>query len=143
MFLSFLIILPACERVEQLSEDYKAKHIKTTDPTPHRSYSKAQRKDYPAFDLNSLVVQEFFERLGLEKAEHLITFQQPTEEYSPWKGVPAQAEKRESNGVRPTTWAQAALTSLNSKVNVFNPADNSKGSHISTREGPYLVANSL
>lgn len=36
-------------------------------------------------------------------------------------------EKKETNGDGPTTWAQAALTSLNNKANVANAAVNSKG----------------
>lgn len=125
--LPFLTILPACERVDQLSRDYKEQPIKKPDPPRHRSSLKAQRKEHPAFDINFRVVQEFLTRLSLEKAEHLITFQQPSEEYSPWKGVGAQMEKKETNGDGPTTWAQAALTSLNNKANVVNTAANSKG----------------
>lgn len=143
MFLTSLTLLPACERIEQLSQDYKAQHIKKPDPPRHRSSWKAQRKDYPAFDINLQVVQEFFARLGLEKAEHLIAFQQPSEEYSAWKGVGVQVENKESNGVGPTTWAQAALTSVNKNVNVSNSADTSKGLYISARKRLCLVADAL
>lgn len=143
MFLTHLIIFLACERIEQLSQDYKEQPIKRPDPPRHRLSCKAQRKDYPAFNINLRVVQEFLARLGLEKAEHLITFQQPSEEYSPWKGVGVQVVKKVSNGDGPTTWAQAALTSLNNKLNMVNTADNSVGSFFSAGEGRYLVADSL
>lgn len=39
-------------------------------------------------------------------------------------------EKKETNGDGPTTWAQAALTSLNNKANVVNTAANSKGLYL-------------
>lgn len=143
VFLTYLTILPACERIEQLSQDYKAQHIKKPDPPRHRSSWKAQRKDYPAFDINLQVVQEFFARLSLEKAEHLIEFQHPSEEYSPWKGVGVPVEKKEINGVGPTTWAQAALTSVNNKVNVSNSADTSKGLYIFAIEGLCFLADAL
>lgn len=125
--MTFLIVSPACERIEKLSREYKEQSLKKPDPPRQRLSLKAQRKDYPAFDINLRVAQEFLARLGLEKAEDLITFQQPSEEYSPWKGLGVQMEKKESNGDGPTTWAQAALTSLNNKAGVVNAAVNSKG----------------
>ena len=51
-------------------------------------------------------------------------------------------EKKESNGDGPTTWAQAALTSLNNKAGVVNTAVNSKGSYILAGKGPCFVADS-
>lgn len=142
LYHKILTKLPACERVEQLSQDYKEQLTKRPNPPKHKSFSKAQRKEHPVFDINLRVVQEFLARLGNEKTEHLITFQQPLEEYSPWKGVAVQVDKKVSNGDGPTTWAQAALTSLNNKLNVVNAADNPKGLYISASIGSCLVAES-
>lgn len=136
VFLTWLTRLLAIERVEQLFKDYKKQEIKKPAPSRQRSSLRAQRKEYPAFDINPHVAQELLARLGLEKVEHLVTFQQPSEEYSPWKEVGVKVDK-ESNREGPTTWAQAALTSLN-KVQMVNGADNPKGSCISAEKGHTL-----
>ncbi|MCJ1463733.1 hypothetical protein MMC07_002342 [Pseudocyphellaria aurata] len=128
-----VVPLSTIEHVEQLFKDYKQQEIKTSAPPRQRSSLRARRTQYPAFDINPHVAHELLARLGLEKIEHLVTFQQPSEEYSPWKEVGVMVEK-EPNREGPTTWAQAALTSLN-KAHMVNAADSAK---VSSK--PKLVA---
>ncbi len=123
----FLTIVPAYEHLEKLSQDYKEQILKRPDPQRQRSSSKPARKEFPAFDINIRVAEEFLARLKLEETKHHVTFQQPSEEYSPWKGVEAHVEKKDSKEHGPTTWAQAALTSLHNKTNSFNMGDTPKG----------------
>lgn len=97
------------------------------EPTKKRSSGKPVRPEYPAFDINLVVAREFLSRLKLHNAEHPITFQQPSEEYSPWKGVEVQVEKKMSTEDGPTTWAQAAHAAANNKKPVNNVTETLKG----------------
>lgn len=83
------------------------------------------------FDINIQVAEEFLVRQKvMGEFQNHISFQQPSEEYSLWKGAEVAGEKKGSKEQRPTTWAQAALTSLQSKSSSLTTADTPKGQYL-------------
>lgn len=82
------------------------------------------------FDINLQVAEEFLVRQKMQgELQNHITFQQPSEEYSLWKGVEVAVEKKYSKEDGPTTWAQAALTSLQNKSSSLTTVDTPKGQY--------------
>lgn len=83
------------------------------------------------FDINLQVAEEFLVRQKIigELQSH-ISFQQPSEEYSLWKGVEVAVGKKDSKEQGPTTWAQAALTSLQNKSSSLTTVDTPKGQYL-------------
>lgn len=80
------------------------------------------------FDINLQVAEEFLIRQKVQgDLQNHIIFQQSSEEYSLWKGVEAAEEKKDSKQDGPTTWAQAALTSLQHKSTSSTTVDTPRG----------------
>lgn len=79
------------------------------------------------FDINLRVAEEFLVRQKITgELQNHISFQQPSEEYSLWKGE-VDVGKKDSKEHGPTTWAQAALTSLQKKSSSLTTIDTPKG----------------
>lgn len=130
--LSLLKDTSAFEHVEQLHQ--KSKEIKPTpkDASRPKSSGKPAKKEHPAFDLNPLIAQNFLARLKCLKEEdptserriffqetensESLTFQQPNEQYTPWKDLEIEEEKPQVAEERPSTWAEA----LRRKQNLAN-----------------------
>lgn len=85
--------------------------VKALDPPKKRLSWKNVRKEHPAFDINTQVALEFVKRTEVEESKTMVEFQKPSEEYSPWKGVEVQQEKKEVKEERPSTFAQALAKS--------------------------------
>ena len=82
------------------------------------------------FDINLQVAEEFLVRQKIQgELQNHITFQQPSEEYSLWKGVEVAVGKKDSKEDGPTTWAQAALTNLQIKSGSSATVDTPKGQY--------------
>lgn len=80
------------------------------------------------FDINLQVAEEFLVRQRMiGELQNHITFQQPSEEYSLWKGLEVAVGKKDFKERGPTTWAQAALTSLQNKSSSSTIIDTPKG----------------
>ena len=93
---------------------------------------KPPKKEYPTFDINPRVAREYLERLRTrkeqdadeeqrvffnEKENHeAVHFQQPNEQYTPWKDLVVEEEKSEIIEGPPTSWAEA----LRRKQNLAN-----------------------
>lgn len=83
------------------------------------------------FDINLQVAEEFLVRQKvIGELQNHISFQQPSEEYSLWKGAELAGEKKDSKEQGPTTWAQAALTSLKNKSSSLTTVDTPKGQYL-------------
>lgn len=91
------------------------------------------------FDINLQVAEEFLVRQKMQgELQNHITFQQPSEEYSLWKGVEVAVGKKDSKEDGPTTWAQAALTSLQIKSSSSTTVDTPKGQyHVKVEKAHY------
>lgn len=82
------------------------------------------------FDINLQVAEEFLVRQKMRGGlQNHITFQHPIEEYSQWKGVEVAVAEKESKEDGPTTWAQAAVTSLQNKSSSLTTVDTPKGQY--------------
>ena len=125
----------AYEQVEQIYQ--KSKEVKPISKESSRSKpsGKPSKKEHPTFDINPLLAREFLLRLKTweqadgsseqreffrEKEKHeAVTFQQPNEQYTPWKDVDTEEEKPQVAEDRPSTWAEA----LRRKQNLTNGHD--------------------
>ena len=122
------------EQIYQKSKEIKALPKEATRP---KSSSKPVKKEHPAFDINPLLAKTFLSRLKTwkdeeavseqrnfyqEKENHgAISFQQPSEQYTPWKDVEVEEETPQVADDRPTTWAEA----LRRKQNLANGTNGS------------------
>ncbi len=121
----------AVENVRQLCQKEKLEQELKKPASPRqRPVGKPARKEHPSFDINPRVTLEFLERLQVDNVDGLV-FQQPTEEYSPWKGVEVQPERKDPKEERPTTFAQAVLLKLNPPNAISETSDATKGQMIS------------
>ena len=99
----------AVNSVEQIHKRQKEQQLKQAEAQRQKPSLKHSRKEGLAFDINPGVVLEFLSRQRLEGAEGQVTFQKPSEEYSPWKGTEVEVEKKNTSEARPATFAQAVL----------------------------------
>ena len=109
-----------------------------------KSSGKANRREYPAFDISPTVAFEYLRRIQkgtegipvskdrpfyVDEESHLaVQFQKPLEVYTPWKDLPFVEEKqkkKESAENHPATWADLAKKKLDilgeAKGNVSEP----------------------
>lgn len=128
------LVVPTCtiEQVEQLyQKSIEPKPTAQEAPRP-RSLGKPPKKEYPAFDINPRVAREYLGRLKYRKEQDAdseqrvffqdqenhdaIRFQQPNQQYTPWKNLDVEEEKPEAIEGPPTSWAEA----LRRKQNMAN-----------------------
>lgn len=128
------LVVPSCtiDQVEQLYQKSVEPKPTTQEAPRSRSSGKPLRKEYPAFDINPRVAREFIGRLRnrkeqdgeseqrvfiQEKENHeAVRFQEPNEQYTPWKDLDVEEEKPEVVEGPPTSWAEA----LRRKQNLAN-----------------------
>lgn len=93
------------------------------EPPRPRSSGKPAKKEFLTFDINPRLARTFFTRLKTWKEEDVaseqraffqekenheaVKFQQPAEQYTPWKDLEIEEEKPEPIPDRPATWAEA------------------------------------
>jgi len=122
----------AYEIVEQINQKTKEPKLTTKEAPRPKSTGKPVKKEYPAFDINPLLTRGFLSRLKAWKEEEAVSeqreffqgkenhravsFQQFSEQYTPWKDVEIEEEKPQVAEDRPTTWAEA----LRRKQNLAN-----------------------
>ena len=133
----------ASETVEQLYQ--KSIEVKPTPQEPPRpkSIGKPTRKEYPAFDINPRVARAFLTRLkackeddaALEQRDFIrenenhdaVEFQEPSEQYTPWKDIEIEEEMPEPVVDRPTTWAEALRRKQNLANGISDSSESPKG----------------
>ena len=129
--------------MEQLYQ--KSIEVKPTPQEPPRpkSIGKPTRKEYPAFDINPRVARAFLTRLKAWKEEDAVLeqrdfirenenhdaveFQEPSEQYTPWKDIETEEETPEPVMDRPTTWAEALRRKQNLANGISDPSESPKG----------------
>lgn len=135
--------IKACEHVVQLSEKSKELKPPVQQAPPQKTFGRPARKEYPAFDINHHVAREYLARIkegkngiggakerpisGLEERHGAVDFQQPKEEYTPWKDVPVEEEKIEVPDDRPISWAEAARRKQNLANGISEKSQAPKG----------------
>ena len=133
----------AFETVEQLYQ--KSIEVKPTpqEPSRPRSIGRPLRREYPAFDINPRVARAFLTRLKAWKEEDAVNeqrdfisekenhgaveFQEPNEQYTPWKDLELEEETPEPVVDRPTTWAEALRRKQNLANGISDPSESPKG----------------
>ena len=133
----------AFETVEQLYQ--KSIEIKPTPQEPPRpkSIGKPTRKEYPVFDINPRVARAFLTRLKawkeddavLEQRDFIrenenhdaVEFQEPSEQYTPWKDIEIEEEMPEPVMDRPTTWAEALRRKQNLANGISDSSESPRG----------------
>ena len=135
----------AFEAVEQLYQ--KSIEVKPTpqEPSRPRSIGRPLRKEYPAFDINPRVARAFLTRLKAWKEEDAVNeqrdfisekenhgaveFQEPNEQYTPWKDLEIEEETPEPVMDRPTTWAEALRRKQNLANGISDSSESPKGEY--------------
>ena len=142
---SLLKSFVAYEHVEQLYQKSTEQKPTTKGNSRPRSLGKPVKKEYPTFDINPRVTKDFLSRLKAwkdedptsearqffhEKENHdAVSFQQPNEQYTPWKDLEVEEEKPEIPEDRPATWADALRRKQNLANGTSGNSDVSKGRH--------------
>ena len=123
----------AVENIRKLVDKQKPEPPKE-DRAPRRPRvaGKPARAEHPAFDINPHVTIEFLDRIQFEQKDALrngevrhdaLIFQQPDEEYSPWRVVEVQPVQKDFKEERPATFAQA----VRHKLIITNGASGTSG----------------
>ncbi len=140
------------EQVEQIYQKPKETKPAPKEATRPKPFGKPAKIEYPPFDINPLLAKNFLMRLNTWKEEDVISeqrlffqekenhgavsFQQTSEQYTPWKDLEIEEEKPQVVEDRPTTWAEA----LRRKQNLANGiVENSQGRKGDTP--PYVLDN--
>lgn len=113
----------AYEHVEQIYQKSKETKSVPKEVARPKSSGKPVKKEHPAFDINPLLAKNFLTRLKTwkedeavseqrdffqEKENHgAVSFQQSSEQYTPWKDIEIEEEKPQVADDRPSTWAEA------------------------------------
>ena len=140
----------AYEDVEQIYQKSKEAKPVPKEPSRPKSSGKPIKKEYPTFDINPLLARNFLLRLKTwkedgaaseqrdflqEKENHgAVSFQQSSEQYSPWKDVEVEEETPQTAEDRPATWAEA----LRRKQNLANGAGNNSQVQKGRQNPPFL-----
>lgn len=146
------LVVPSCtiEQVEQLCQKSMEAKPTTQEAPRSRSSGKPPKKEYPTFDINPRVAREYLGRSKTRKEQdadseqrvffqetenhEALRFQQPNEQYTPWKDLEVEEEKPEAIEGPPTSWAEA----LRRKQNLANGMSEKAVSKVPTK--PKLVA---
>ena len=139
-----LIEFKASENVEQLYK--KSVELKSTaqEASRPKPVGKPARKIHPAFDINPRIAKEYLARIQAGKDGEVyvkerpsykeeekwaaVQFQEPKEEYTPWKDIPVEEEKTEEvPDDRPLSWAELAKKKLSHANGNAEKARASKG----------------
>ena len=136
-------VLTVLESVDKLCE--KSKEAKTTgnDQMRAKNAGKATKKEYPTFDINPKIAQEYLVRARkskdgepvakdrplyvAEESQEALEFQTQGEEYTRWKDVPLEDAKPEKQDEKPATWADAARKKANAANGLGGKAESTKG----------------
>lgn len=122
----------AAEQVEQIYQKSKETKSAPKESIRPKPFGKPAKIEYPPFDINPFLAKNFLARLKTwkeedaaseqraffeEKENHgAVSFQQTSEQYTPWKDLETEEEKPQVVEDRPTTWAEA----LRRKQNLAN-----------------------
>lgn len=122
-------------------------HKQTAEPqledrAPRRNGRPSRER--PAFDINPRVTLEFLNRIQLEQSDGPVhhdglEFQQPGEEYSPWKGIELPPVRNDWKEERPATFAQAVRHQINIPNGVSGTPGPAKGQKSLLRNHPHLT----
>ncbi|KAL8688450.1 MAG: hypothetical protein Q9218_005641 [Villophora microphyllina] len=107
------LVVPQCtsasleQAYAKFKDDVNKKPLRQPEPQRPRSGGRPMKVEPPAFDINPLVAGELLNRYKSKDGENSIEFQKDSEQYSPWKYLEQEEERRNVTASKPSTFAQA------------------------------------